>query len=200
MRASCESIQGSQRIAAAGWEALRGHTAQGLPAYQVWLWSCPLEIGQECLAARNREKNDRMLGSLRTKEPLHLALRAWASARGALVGPDDQGLIADLGNPRGWARVNSSREAHTCPGAARLRFGQAGMLIAAERPASPGAAKAPSFVLGGCHVRPLPLRSEVADKYGSLAQEGFGGQGALVQPEWTRGSVLTQHAVGLRRR
>jgi len=45
--------------------------------------------------ARIREKNVRTLGILRIKEPCTW-LQSPGFARGALIGPDDQGLIAYL--------------------------------------------------------------------------------------------------------
>lgn len=98
--------------------------------------------------------------------------------------------------------MTTPREAHTEPRNREVSNCQAGMLIAAERPVNPGATKAwPSLVLGWVPPRTRFLfGAKPADLYGSLAQEGFGGQGALVQPEWTRGCVHTQHVAGLHRR
>jgi hypothetical protein len=98
--------------------------------------------------------------------------------------------------------VTTPREAHTELRNREVSIGQAGTLIAAERPVSPEATKAcRAFVLGWVPPRTCFLSgAKLADPHGSLAQEGFGGQGALVQPGWTRGCVHTQHAAGLHRR
>jgi hypothetical protein len=98
--------------------------------------------------------------------------------------------------------VTNPREAHTELRNREVSIGQAGTLIAAERPVSPEAAKAcRAIVLGWMPPRICFLfGAKPADSHGNLAQEGFGGQGALVQPEWTRGCVHTQHVAGLHRR
>jgi len=76
-------------------------------------------------------------------------LRAWTAVREALVSLNDQGLIAYLAIRGAGLALRILERPIRCPGTARFRIGQTGMLIAAERSVSPEAVKAcRDFVLG----------------------------------------------------
>jgi len=88
------SFQGSQRFAAAGWEVLHDRMCRGCQHTESGRGADPRDIGQ--LVSRQSGSARRMSDARDSSDEraLHLALRTRASAWGALIGPDDQGLAA----------------------------------------------------------------------------------------------------------
>jgi len=177
------SLQGSQRTAAAGWEALHGLMCRGyrltesgrgadLRVTQAVSIS-PVRIARRMTAARD-SPDERAL-HLTTESPTPPCRR-----RGALFGPNVQGFDCIPSNPRSRSRVHVRLRPILEPGNREVEIGLTGRHLTAERSTHPG--RKGTRIYPGRRSRRSTFRGGCADTYGSLAQE-VGGQGALIRPE-----------------
>jgi hypothetical protein len=171
-------LQGSQRTAAAGWEALHSLMCRGrqLTSLAVALTSTSprqLVSRRSGLARRMtvaRDSPDERALHLTTESPVPRSRR-----RGALIGLNDQGFDCRPSNPRSRSRVTCTERPILEPGNREVETGLTGRHLTAERSTHPGRKGT-----GACAAS--PFRGGLCRYIWEPGAGMVGGQGALIRP------------------